>query len=77
MVGAPDRLHGNTYEADPMLVGMKVEVVFDPFGLTEIEVRALGKSAGKAVPHRVGRHTHPKARPETSSEPPPRLESTT
>ncbi|WP_326790576.1 DDE-type integrase/transposase/recombinase [Streptomyces sp. NBC_00151] len=61
-------LHGNSYEVDPMLVGMKVELVFDPFDLTEIEVRTSGKSAGKAVPHRVGRHTHPKARPETPPE---------
>ncbi|MEU8779060.1 DDE-type integrase/transposase/recombinase [Streptomyces sp. NPDC048606] len=64
-------LHGNSYEVDPMLAGMKVELVFDPFDLTEIEVRASGKTAGKAVPHRVGRHTHPKARPETPSEPAP------
>ncbi|MFZ3467516.1 DDE-type integrase/transposase/recombinase, partial [Streptomyces sp. 2.9] len=64
-------LHGNTYEVDPMLAGMKVELVFDPFDLTEIEVRASGKSAGKALPHRVGRHTHPKARPETPPQPAP------
>ncbi|WP_406502695.1 DDE-type integrase/transposase/recombinase [Streptomyces sp. NBC_01602] len=64
-------LHGNSYEVDPMLAGMKVELVFDPFDLTEIEVRTSGKTAGKAVPHRVGRHTHPKARPETPSEPAP------
>ncbi|MGW6976388.1 Mu transposase C-terminal domain-containing protein [Streptomyces sp. NPDC054952] len=51
-------LHGNTYEVDPMLVGMKVELIFDPFDLTEIGVRTAGKSAGKAVPppalHRAG-----------------------
>ncbi|MFE7093505.1 DDE-type integrase/transposase/recombinase [Streptomyces erythrochromogenes] len=64
-------LHGNTYEVDPMLTGMKVELVFDPFDLTEIEVRASGKTAGKALPHRVGRHTHPKASPETLPEPAP------
>jgi putative transposase len=62
-------LHGNSYEVDPMLTGMKVELVFDPFDLTEIEVRASGKTAGKAVPHRVGRHTHPKATPEMPAEP--------
>ncbi|MEU2718927.1 Mu transposase C-terminal domain-containing protein, partial [Streptomyces sp. NPDC007205] len=64
-------LHGNTYEVDPMLSGMRVELVFDPFDLTEIEVRASGKTAGKAVPHRVGRHTHPKASPETPQTPAP------
>ncbi|MGW2707360.1 Mu transposase C-terminal domain-containing protein, partial [Streptomyces sp. NPDC001340] len=64
-------LHGNTYEVDPMLTGMRVELVFDPFDLTEIEVRASGKTAGKAVPHRVDRHTHPKASPETPAQPAP------
>ncbi|MEU4255832.1 hypothetical protein AB0F84_06545 [Streptomyces fradiae] len=47
-------LHGNSYEVDPMLSGMRVELVFDPFDLAEIEVRASGKMTGKAVPHRVG-----------------------
>lgn len=32
-------LHGNTYQVDPMLVGRKVELVFDPFDLTAVEVR--------------------------------------
>ncbi|MFC0058201.1 DDE-type integrase/transposase/recombinase [Streptomyces actinomycinicus] len=64
-------LHGNTYEVDPMLSGMRVELAFDPFDLTEIEVRASGKTAMKAVPHRVGRHTHPKASPETPAKPAP------
>ncbi|MEV6319511.1 DDE-type integrase/transposase/recombinase [Streptomyces sp. NPDC051776] len=64
-------LHGNTYEVDPMLSGMRVELVFDPFDLTQIEVRASGKTAGTAVPHQVGRHTHPKASPEVSAQPAP------
>jgi putative transposase len=62
-------LHGNSYEVDPMLTGTRVELVFDPFDLTEIEVRAAGKPAGKAVPHRLGRHTHPKASPEIPPQP--------
>ncbi|GGW25865.1 hypothetical protein GCM10010339_95080 [Streptomyces alanosinicus] len=62
-------LHSNTYDVDPMLVGMRVELVFDPFDLTDIEVRAAGKPVGKAVPQHVGRHTHPKAKPETPAEP--------
>ncbi|MFI5809242.1 DDE-type integrase/transposase/recombinase [Streptomyces sp. NPDC051561] len=65
-------LHGNTYEVDPMLVGMRVELVFDPFDLSEIEVRAHNRVLGKALPHHVGRHTHPKATPETPGEPAPR-----
>ncbi|MEU2395019.1 Mu transposase C-terminal domain-containing protein [Streptomyces sp. NPDC007369] len=64
-------LHGNSYEVDPMLTGTKVELVFDPFDLSEIEVRAAGKPAGKAVPHRLGRHTHPKASPEIPPQPAP------
>ena len=32
-------LHGNTYEVDAALVGRKVELVFDPFDLSRIEVR--------------------------------------
>ncbi|MFE5826604.1 DDE-type integrase/transposase/recombinase [Streptomyces erythrochromogenes] len=64
-------LHGNTYEVDPMMAGMKVELIFDPFDLTDIEVRAAGKPVGKAIPHRIGRHAHPKATPETPAEPAP------
>ncbi|MGW4994321.1 hypothetical protein ACWEQ3_43025 [Streptomyces mirabilis] len=59
----------DSYEADPMLTGTRVELVFDPFGLTAIEVRAAGKPTGKAVPHRLGRHTHPKASPEIPPHP--------
>jgi putative transposase len=58
-------LHGNTYQVDPTLVGRKVELVFDPFDLTAVEVRLDGVPRGSALPHHVGRHAHPKARPET------------
>jgi len=61
-------LHGNTYEVDAALIGHKVEVVFDPFDLTTLEVRYQGRPMGLAVPHRVGRHVHPDARPDL---PPP------
>jgi putative transposase len=63
-------LHGNSYEVDPALVGRKVELVFDPFDLTRIEVRVAGTPMGLAVPHHIGRHSHPKAKPETPSAPP-------
>lgn len=63
-------LHGNTYEVDPLLVGRKVELVFDPFDLTTVEVRHDGLPKGTAVPHHIGRHAHPKARPETPPTPP-------
>jgi putative transposase len=60
-------LHNNTYQVDPVLVGRKVELVFDPFDLTDIEVRHHDRSYGLAVPFRIGRHAHPKARPEPAS----------
>ena len=63
-------LHGNSYEVDPSLVGRKVELVFDPFDLTRIEVRVAGASMGLALPHHIGRHSHPKAKPETPTSPP-------
>jgi len=64
-------LHGNTYEVDTALVGRKVELVFDPFDLTTIEVRWHGRSMGNAVPHRIGRHVHAKARPDDTTPPAP------
>jgi putative transposase len=63
-------LHGNTYQVDTGLVGRRVELVFDPFDLTRIEVRLAGAPMGLAIPHRIGRHSHPKARPETPPAPP-------
>lgn len=66
-------LHGNKYEVDQSLTGRKVELVFDPFDLTSIEVRWHGRSMGQAVPHIIGRHVHHKARPDdtTPAAPPP------
>lgn len=64
-------LHGNLYEVDAALVGHRVELVFDPFDMSDIEVRFAGKSMGKAAPHHIGRHTHPQARPDASPEPAP------
>jgi len=61
-------LHGNTYEVDPALAGRKVELVFDPFDLTRIEVRYQHRPMGVAVPLVIGRHTHPQAQREL---PPP------
>jgi len=62
-------LHGNQYEVDAALVGRKVELVFDPFDLTGIEVRWHGRAMGAAVPHRIGRHVHAKARPDDTTPP--------
>jgi len=61
-------LHSNSYEVDPALVGRKIELVFDPFDLTRIEVRYQHRPFGTAVPLVIGRHTHPQAQREL---PPP------
>jgi putative transposase len=65
-------LHGNAYGVDAALVGRKVELLFDPFDLQRIEVRFNGTAMGTAVPHRVGRHTHPAA---SQPSPPPAAET--
>ncbi len=59
-------LHGNLYEVDPVLVGRRVELLFDPFDLAHIEVRHGGTTMGEAVPRVIGRHAHPKANPAAS-----------
>jgi putative transposase len=64
-------LHGNKYEVDAVLVGRKVELVFDPFDLTRIQVRWRGRPMGQAVPHVIGRHVHAKARPDDTTAPEP------
>lgn len=64
-------LYGNHYEVDPALVGVRVELLFDPFDLTDIQVRYQGRPMGHAVPRHIGRHTHPAARPEALSPPKP------
>jgi putative transposase len=56
-------LHGNSYELDPGLAGRRVELVFDPFELAEVEVRLEGRHAGLAVPLAIKRHVHPRAQP--------------
>ncbi len=59
-------LHGNTYQVESALAGRRVELVFFAlFNLEDIEIRYQDKSYGKAVPHHITRHAHPKARPET------------
>lgn len=56
-------LHGNTYEVDPELAGRQVDLVFDPFELTEVQVRLDGRQHGMAVPRVIKRHVHPRAQP--------------
>lgn len=56
-------LHGNTYQVDPLLAGARVELIYDPFDLTDpIAVAAAGGiPAGQAVLLEISRHVHPKA----------------
>jgi putative transposase len=63
-------MHGNDYEVDAELAGQRVELVFDPLDLTEIEVRTGGRTVTRAVPLRVCRHVHPKARAQPADERP-------
>ncbi|MDH3684557.1 MAG: DDE-type integrase/transposase/recombinase, partial [Acidimicrobiia bacterium] len=62
-------LHSNVYQVDAVLVGRNVELVFDPFDLTDIEVRLDDRPMGAAVPYRIDRHSHPAARPDPVTEP--------
>jgi putative transposase len=65
------KLFGGVYETDPVLAGRRVECVFDPFDLAVVEIRWNGRPWGLARPQRIGRHSHPKAKPETPAAPPP------
>ena len=62
-------LEGNQYSVDPFLVGRKVELVFDPFDMTQLTVCWAGRKVGSAVPQVIGRHAHPKAPPDEDPEP--------
>ena len=57
-------LHGNHYEVDPVLVGRRIQLVFDPFDLEHLEVRWDGHDFGIAIPHELKVHVHPKATTE-------------
>jgi putative transposase len=56
-------LHGNSYELDPGLAGRRVELVFDPLELAEVEVLLDRRPVGLAVPLVIKRHVHPRAQP--------------
>jgi putative transposase len=47
-------LHGNSYEVDPALVGREVELVFDLFDLTRIEVTTSASTAAHRHPQQTG-----------------------
>ena len=52
-------LWSNVYEVDPSLVGRKVELVFDPFDLSHVDVHHSGRVIGIAQAHVVRTHVHP------------------
>jgi putative transposase len=58
-------MHGNTYEVDALLAGRRVELIFNPLELAEVEVRLDRRHVGMAVPRRIKRHVHPRAQPPT------------
>ncbi|WP_445548182.1 DDE-type integrase/transposase/recombinase [Frankia sp. CiP1_Cm_nod1] len=62
-------LHANRYQVPAGLAGQRVECVFDPFDLTTIALRLGNTDIGTATPFEITRHSHPKARPETPTEP--------
>jgi len=64
-------LHGNTYEVDAALTGRRVELVFDPFDLTDITVRYAGREVGTAIAHVIGRHVHPAVKSDSTAAPAP------
>ena len=62
-------LEGNTYSVNPFLTGRKVELVFDPFDMSQLTVYWAGRKVGRALPQVIGRHAHPKAPPDEDPEP--------
>jgi putative transposase len=62
-------LEGNVYSVDPFLAGRKVELVFNPFDMTELTVYWAGRKVGRATPQVISRHAHPKAPPDEDPEP--------
>jgi putative transposase len=54
-------MHGNTYEVDAGLAGRRVELIFDPLELADVEVRLDGQPVGMALPRQIKRHVHPRA----------------
>jgi hypothetical protein len=51
-------LQGNTYQVDPTFAGRKLQLLFDPFDLSHIELFFGGNSFGKATVIQQGREKH-------------------
>jgi putative transposase len=64
-------LFNNTYEVDACLAGCEIEVLYDPFDLTEIQVRYQGRRMGLAIPHQIKANVHKKAKKDPAVTAPP------
>jgi putative transposase len=51
-------LQGNTYRVDPQFIGRQIELRFDPFDLSALEVWLDGQPLGKASVLQQGREQH-------------------
>jgi putative transposase len=51
-------LQGNTYQVDPVFAGRKLQLLFDPFDLSHIELFFGGNSFGNAAVIQQGREKH-------------------
>jgi len=61
---------GRRYQVDPMLVGRRIELRYDPTDMTVLDVFFEGRPAGVATPLVIGAHVHPavpQAQPPTST----------
>ena len=61
----------NTYEVDATLAGRQIELLYDPFDLSEIQVRYQGRNLGNAILHKTRANVHKKAKTDPAVTPPP------
>lgn len=52
-------LYGNDYQVDQALIGRRIDLVFDPFDLSVINVKFMDRDFGLAVVYKISRHSHP------------------
>jgi putative transposase len=52
-------LAGSRFQVDPVLVGRRVELRYDPTDMSALDVFFEGRAAGVATPLVIGRHVHP------------------
>lgn len=63
-------VQGNTYEVEPGLARQQVELRYDPFDMSEIQVWLDGKRYANATPLKLRRHTDKRVAPPPESEQP-------